>query len=110
MNSINGSENADVTRVRSACAGQVSLNPTRAFLAVGKTSQPALPQPHLEKESVFKNLCSFLMRAFFKMSKNLKKNRECNGELEKACNCVNKHLLLILTEKIVQAQLTSFKT
>lgn len=44
------------------------------------------------------------------MSKNLKKNRKCNGELEKACNCVNKHLLLILTEKIAQAQLTRFKT
>lgn len=109
MNSINGSENADVTRVRLACAGQVSLNPTRAFLAVCKTSQSALLQPHLEKELVFKNLCSFL-RAFFKMSKNLKKNRKCNGELEKACNCVNKHLLLILTEKIAQAQLTRFKT
>lgn len=103
-------KNADVTRVHSACAGQVSLNPTLALLAVWKTSQSALLQPHLEKEFAFKNLCFFLTRAFFKMSKDLKRNRKWNGELEKACNCVHKHLLLILTEKIVQAQLTRFKT
>lgn len=102
-------ENADVTRVHSVCAGQVSLKPTLAFLAVCKTLQSALLQPHLEKELVFKNLCFFLTRAFFKMSKNLKKNRKCNGELEKACNCVHKHMHLILTEKIVQAQLTHLK-
>lgn len=102
-------KNADVTRVHSACAGQVSLNPALAFLAGCKTSQPALLQPHLEKELVFKNLCFFLTRACFKMSKNLKKNRKSNGELEKVGNCVHKHLLLILTEKIVQAQLTRFK-
>jgi len=70
----------------------------------------------LKKELVFKNPCFFLiLRCKIKnktqeasrfavalVSKNLKKNKKCNGELEKACNYVHKHLLLMLTEKIVQ--------
>lgn len=110
-------KNADVTHVHSHCTGQVSLILNLAFLDVCKTSQFALFYWDLKKELVFlKPMFLPNIRIYKKnqeysrftvalLSNILKKNRKCNGELEKACNYVHKHLL----KKTAQAQLICFK-